>query len=273
MPSWRVKMSGMFSFATNLNYSIGLITQFIISKVKHLGPEPFSSDPKQVPHIWACLLAHIYTTQTGAGTVLQQADCRASYGNIDMRISHKEGLQKQAALAGYIIYPLFIGIFAGWLYSPMGLALAYLIDMLLPKWAYELKWQDVERIFRNMEVISPVGAKAAFEFGEKRIWLRKVELGNRVFLALNLYYSEWGDEMMDEVKEKSLLPIIITDRSGKHMFAKGVYKTGQSGVDELFKWFLERNNLKIEDCCVFVNLARGDVYRGDYSPNNPSKEI
>ena len=93
-----------------------------------------------------------------------------------MRIKHRGGIQKIVAALGYVIWPA-VGFFLFGLWGSFTfLFFAFVIDLLLPKWAVDLEWKDVVTICENMAKICPVGAKGFFVFPEGKFYVIKVGL-------------------------------------------------------------------------------------------------
>lgn len=178
-----------------------------------------------------------------------------------MRIQHQKGTQSKLVTWGFIVLPIIGYAAFGFWGIVIFLFAAFIIDLVLPKWAYEVEWTDVLRICANMQRMSPVGAKGSFVFPEGKFYVAKVGLqSGRACLALSFCPAEWPRCDIDAVRKGA---IIQTESTPGKLDRVYLVERERVAVTEILEEFIKFNRLKLEDCKIHVNYAKGNVYRDE----------
>lgn len=178
-----------------------------------------------------------------------------------MKIQHKEGVQSRFVTLGFVLWPIVGYVLFGLWGSAVFLLVAFLIDLILPKWAVELEWADVSRICANMEAMSPVGAKGFFIFPKGSFYVIKVGLpSGRAVLALSFLPAEWPQCDIDRVRTGAIVQKEVLEGKPDRVY---LVERKTVAVTEILEEFIKFNRLKLDDCKIHVNYAKGNVYRDE----------
>ncbi len=85
----------------------------------------------------------------------------------------------------------------------VGLLLAMVIDLLSPKWAYELSWRDLDRALKNQYVYGCNGSLLCLRIGQRRLYVYRDEKGKGVRMGLRIPLKYWED-IFDQDRLKNL---------------------------------------------------------------------
>ena len=78
-------------------------------------------------------------------------------------------------LSLYIIFPLLGWYFSGIIMAVIGLVVAYHVDLLFPKWKYELSWQEIEMALDNIYKYGNIPCELTFLVDNRRIFIYRDE--------------------------------------------------------------------------------------------------
>ena len=75
----------------------------------------------------------------------------------------------------YFIFPFLGWYFSGIIMAVIGLVVAYHIDLLFPKWNYELSWQEIEMALDNIYKYGNIPCELTFLVDNRRIFIYRDE--------------------------------------------------------------------------------------------------
>jgi len=125
----------------------------------------------------------------------------------------KSKLQKQSDIlltCLYIILPI-MGIYIGYVFSGylasvifaiLGLIAAFIVDILMPRWKYDLTWGEIDIALNNMYKYGHIPSEICFRVGKRRIFVYRDERDNtrtgqkpstRIRMAICIPLIDWSD--------------------------------------------------------------------------------